>query len=75
MVETVGRVGKVRDIQLAVEMLHYAHPRADTYDIGIAVDRGTGFHASHDSDAAGRRIGLVSMKQGDFNRAFLKRMV
>jgi hypothetical protein len=59
MMETVGRVGKVYDIQLAVEMLHYAtHVRV--VRCGIAVDRRQGFHARHDSDPAkGRKwVGL-----------------
>ena len=68
MMETVGKGEKCVDIQLAVEMLHYATvPHA--YDIALLLTGDKDFMpAMMRTRQKGRRVGLVSLKRG-CNRA------
>jgi len=64
MMETVGKGEKCVDIQLAVEMLHYATvPNA--YDVAILLSGDKDFMpAMVRTRQKGRQVGIVSMKRG-----------
>jgi hypothetical protein len=71
MMETVGRGEKCVDIQLAVDMLHYATvPNA--YDVALLLSGDKDFvPAMVRCREKGRRVGLVSMRRG-CNRALFE---
>jgi uncharacterized LabA/DUF88 family protein len=68
MMETVGKSEKCIDIQLAVEMLHYATVPG-SYDVALLLTGDKDFMpAMIRTRQKGRKVGLVSMKRG-CNRA------
>lgn len=68
MMETVGRGEKCIDIQLAVDMLHYATV-PDAYDVALLLSGDKDYvPAMVRCRQKGRRIGVVSMRRG-CNRA------
>jgi hypothetical protein len=71
MMETVGRGEKCVDIQLAVDMLHYATvPNA--YDVALLLSGDKDFMPGMvRCREKGRRVGLVSMRRG-CNRALIE---
>jgi uncharacterized LabA/DUF88 family protein len=71
LMETVGKAEKCVDIQLAVEMLHYATvPHA--YDVALLLSGDKDFMpALVRTRQKGRRVGIVSMRRG-CNRALFE---
>lgn len=64
MMETVGKGEKCVDIQLAVEMLHYATV-PDAYDVAILLSGDKDFvPAMVRTRQKGRKVGVVSMRTG-----------
>ena len=62
--ETVGKSEKCIDIQIAVDMLHYATV-ADTYDVALLLTGDKDFMpAMIRTRQKGRKVGLVSMRAG-----------
>ena len=71
MMETVGKSEKCVDIQLAVEMLHYATLGTSYYDIAVILTGDKDFiPAMIRTRQKGKAVGVVSMKRG-CNRALL----
>lgn len=72
MMETVGRSEKCVDIQLAVEMLHYATTDGSgSYDVALLLTGDKDFMpAMIRTRQKGKAVGLVSMKRG-CNRALI----
>jgi len=71
MMETVGKSEKCVDIQLAVEMLHYATLGTPYYDIALVLTGDKDFiPAMIRTRQKGKAVGVVSMKRG-CNRALL----
>lgn len=72
MMETEGKVEKCIDIQLAVDMLHYATV-PDAYDIALLLSGDKDYvPAMVRCRQKGRKVGLVSMRSG-CNRALRER--
>jgi hypothetical protein len=71
MMETLGNIEKCVDIQLAVEMLHYA-TLPDAYDVAIMLSGDKDFMpALMRIRQKGKRIGIVSMRR-DCSRALFE---
>jgi uncharacterized LabA/DUF88 family protein len=71
LMETVGKAEKCVDIQLAVEMLHYATV-PDAYDVALLLSGDKDFMpALVRTRQKGRRVGIVSMRRG-CNRALFE---
>ena len=71
LMETVGKAEKCVDIQLAVDMLHYATV-PDAYDVALLLSGDKDFMpALVRTRQKGRRVGIVSMRRG-CNRALFE---
>jgi NYN domain/SAP domain len=71
MMETVGKSEKCVDIQLAVELLHYATSDTDPIDVAVLLTGDKDFMpAMIRTRQKGKRVGVVSMRRG-CNRALI----